>query len=265
MLLTRYYKKFDFKLGQTIQCRIDKINCNGKIYLEPEHPYYKLGDTYGFPFQSIENYKDNLGNLHQFAIFTDVFKNEIKIPADTLPEKMEMGAPVKFMVSRIKKGRVYLSTNGQKEEFNHFEEGKYYYFRIIQFRLYPDNRSYYILKGDMDNSHEGVTYKLRSKYFEKYNFIIGQSIQCRMVHDEQETYLEPKHPYYDIGKEYTFDILGDEFIIDYPKGEIDAYLLKNDYGKPVHVPKRDVKVKVIKNQIKCTISDIRKSRLYLSC
>lgn len=263
LLLTRYYKNFNFTLGQTIQCRIDKINCNGKIYLEPDHPHYELGHTYEFPFQSIEDYTDNVGSLHQFAIFTDVFNNEIKIPTDTLPKKMEPGITIKFVVSRIKKGRVYLNTNGQKEEFNHFEEGKYYYFRIIQFRLYPDNRSYYILKEDMKNSGDEFTYKLRSKYFEKYGFKIGQSIQCRLVREENETYLEPRHPYYTIGNVYTFDIIRDEFIIDYPKGEIDAYLLRNDYGKPVHIPKKDVKGKVIDGKIKCTVSDIRKSRLYL--
>lgn len=260
LLLTRYYKKFNFKLGQTILCRIDKINCNGKIYLEPEHPHYKLGHTYEFPFQSIEDYKDNIGSLYQFAIFTDIFDNEIKLPVDVLPKKISPGLPLKFSVSRIKKGRVYLSTNGGKEEYSHFEIGKYYYFKIIQFRLYPGNRSFYILKGE-----NRLTYKLRSKFFEKYDFKIGQSIQCRLIREKKESYLEPKHPYYTIGKEYTFDIIGDEYIIDYPKGKIDAYLLKNDFGKPVHIPKKNVEGKVKNRKINCKVTDIRKSRLYLEC
>lgn len=265
LLLTRYYKKFNFQLGQTIQCRIDKINCNGKIYLEPEHPHYRVGQVYQFPFKSIEDYTDNVGNLHQFAIFTDVFNNEIKVPADHLPEKTEPGAHVKFMVSRIKKGKVYLSRTGRKVEYTHFEEGKYYYFRIIQFRLYPDNRSYYILKDDTGNSPGDFTYKLRSKYFEKYDLKIGQSIQCRIIREEKETYLEPKHPFYTIGEKYTFEIIGDEFIINYPKGEIEAYLLKNDYGKAMHIPKKGVKEKVKNGKIICTVTDIRKSRLFLDC
>lgn len=265
LLLTRYYEKFNFKLGQTIQCRIDKINCNGKIYLEPEHPHYELGNTYEFPFNSTEDYIDNQGKVHQFAIFLDTFNNEIKIPLETLPEKVKPGMPVKFSISRIKKGRVYLSLNGGKEEYSHFKEGVYYYFRITQFRLYPDNRSYYILKNDSESSAEGFTYKLRSKYFEKYDFKIGQTVQCRLVKEEKEIYLEPKHPYYQIGNEYSFDIVGDEFIIDYPKGEIDAYLLKNDFGKPVHVPKKGVEGKVKDGKLNCLVSDIRKSRLFLEC
>ncbi len=260
LLLTRYYKKFNFQPGQTIQCRIDKINCSGKIFLEPEHPFYKLGHNYEFPFRFIEDYKDNFGHTYQFAIFTDVFDNEIKMPADVLPKKIAPGVPLKFAISRIKKGRVYLTSNGSKEDYNHLEEGIYYYFRIIQFRLYPDNRSFYILKDE-----KGFSYKLRSKYFEKYDFKIGQSIQCRLVREEKETCLEPKHPYYTIGKEYAFDIIGEELIDDYPSGKIEAYLLKNEYGKAVHIAKKHVKGKIKNGKFKCTVSDIRKSRLYLDC
>lgn len=260
LLLTRYYKNFNFQLGQTIQCRIDKINCSGKIYLEPEHPNYKLGRKYDFPFKFIEDYKDNVGKLHQFAIFTDVFDNEIKMPIDVLPEKIEAGIPLNFEVSRIKKGRVYISGNGLKENYNRFVDGKNYYFRIVQFRMYPDNRSFYILKDE-----NGYSYKLRSKFFEKYDFKIGQSIQCRLVSAEEEAYLEPKHPYYNIGDQYNFDIIKEELIDDYPNGKIEAYLLKNDYGKPVHIPKRDTEGKIREGKLRCTVTDIRKSRLFLKC
>lgn len=265
LLLTHYYKMFDFKLGQTIQCRIDKINCNGKIYLEPEHPHYKLNHSYEFPFNAYDNYRDKDKKLHQFAIFTDSFNNEIKIPADTIPNKVEKGERIQFKVSRIKKGRVYLSSKGQEEEFSHLEEGKYYYYKIVQLKFYPDNRSYYVIKDARDSAMLGFTYKLRSKYFEKYDFKIGQSVQCRLVKEETESYLEPKHPYYNIGEKYKFDIVGDEFIIDYPRGEIDAYLIKNDFGKSVHVPKNEVKGKVINAKLTCMITDIRKGRLYLEC
>jgi len=260
LLLTRYYKNFNFQLGKTIQCRIDKINCSGKIYLEPEHPNYKLGYKYDFPFKYIEDYKDNVGKLHRFAIFTDVFENEIKMPLDVLPEKIEAGVSLNFKISRIKKGMVYLSSNGLKEDYKRFEDEKYYYFRIVQFRLYPDNRSFYIL-----NDENGYSYKLRSKFFEKYDFKIGQSIQCRLVRTEEEIYLEPKHPYYNIGNQYDFEIITEELIEDYPNGKTEAYLLKNDFGKSVHIPKRDARGIISDGKLKCLVIDIKKSRLYLKC
>ena len=35
------YKPYNFKIGEWIKCRIDKINCTGKMYIEPNHPVYK--------------------------------------------------------------------------------------------------------------------------------------------------------------------------------------------------------------------------------
>lgn len=265
LLLTSYYKKFNFNLGQTIQCRIDKINCSGKIFLEPEHPFYQPGKKYKFPFKFVEDFKDSLGQVYQFAVFTDVFDNDIKMPADILPEKIKPGDEVKFSISRIKKGRVYLTSNGRKEDYDHFKEGVYYYFRIVQFRSYPDKRGFYILKADPERFREGFNYKLKSKYYKKYNFKIGQSILCRLVRDGKKAYLEPKHPYYAIGKEYEFDIIGEELIDDYPSGKIETYLLRNDYGKSVHIQKKLVKGSIRNGKIKCKVTDIRKSRLYLEC
>ena len=70
---------YHLKTGQTINCRIDKINCTGKIFIEPEHPYYKLGEIYEFPLVRIEK-KNNLADSNEiFVVFTDVFNNEIKM------------------------------------------------------------------------------------------------------------------------------------------------------------------------------------------
>jgi hypothetical protein len=260
LLLKRYYRNYNFKLGETIQCRIDKINCNGKIYLEPKHPVYTLGGRYEFPYLYTDEYTDNRGNIHKFAIFTDVFENEIKMPSDVIPTNISTGAKLTFTVSRIKKGRVYLTGNGKKEIFKHFKPGIYYTFKIVQFRLYPDDRSFYILEDK-----EGKLYKLRSKFYEEYGFKIGLHVRCRLVNDEGESYLEPKHPEYFIGKIYKFKVVGEDLIDDYPTGKIEAYLLENKYGKDVHVPKQKVKRSAADNHVTCRVTAIKKSRLFLKC
>jgi len=38
-----YYKDYGFSIGIQIKCKIDRINCTGRIFLEPEHPYYQEG------------------------------------------------------------------------------------------------------------------------------------------------------------------------------------------------------------------------------
>ena len=48
LLNSEYYEKYNFKIGQSINCRLDHINCSGKIFLEPEHPFYMEGKVYDF-------------------------------------------------------------------------------------------------------------------------------------------------------------------------------------------------------------------------
>jgi len=42
------YKYYGFKPGDEISCKIDKINCTGRLFLEPRHPHYNAGEIYSF-------------------------------------------------------------------------------------------------------------------------------------------------------------------------------------------------------------------------
>ena len=44
LMPAKFYSEYGFKIGQEIFCRIDKVNCNGKVFLEPRHPLYSIGD-----------------------------------------------------------------------------------------------------------------------------------------------------------------------------------------------------------------------------
>jgi hypothetical protein len=44
LLPVKYYFEYNIKIGQEIICSIDKVNCNGKVFLEPKHPIYTKGD-----------------------------------------------------------------------------------------------------------------------------------------------------------------------------------------------------------------------------
>ncbi|MGC8865749.1 MAG: hypothetical protein ACP5O2_08520 [Bacteroidales bacterium] len=43
------YANYGLKAGTKITCRVDKINCNGKIFLEPAHPWFEEGNFYDIP------------------------------------------------------------------------------------------------------------------------------------------------------------------------------------------------------------------------
>lgn len=43
------YASYGLKPDTKITCRVDKINCNGKIFLEPAHPWFEEGEYYEVP------------------------------------------------------------------------------------------------------------------------------------------------------------------------------------------------------------------------
>ena len=57
-----YYKDYPIIINQYYNCHVDKINCQGRIFLEPVHPYYKIGRTYIFISVEIVSLKSKKRN-----------------------------------------------------------------------------------------------------------------------------------------------------------------------------------------------------------
>jgi hypothetical protein len=93
LLNASYYSAYDFEIGQEIICRVDKINCKGKVFFEPSHPIYIEGSDYDFR-KDVQNGK---------VTFFDIFNNPT-ILLDA-PQK----ETTRFRVVKIKKGICYLT------------------------------------------------------------------------------------------------------------------------------------------------------------
>jgi hypothetical protein len=48
-----FYSHYGIRAGDTVKCRLDRINCLGRFYFEPEHPFYRRGGTYYFSLVDI--------------------------------------------------------------------------------------------------------------------------------------------------------------------------------------------------------------------
>jgi hypothetical protein len=70
LMPSKFYKTYCINFDDTIQCHVDKINCSGKIYLEPEHPQYKTGRQYFFKLQGKEEFIDRKGRLQAYYDLT---------------------------------------------------------------------------------------------------------------------------------------------------------------------------------------------------
>ncbi len=70
-----FYKNYGFSAGDEIICRIDKINCTGRIFLEPRHPIYKEDEIYTFRVIGT-----SLNSSNSTLLVNDIFGNCIEVP-----------------------------------------------------------------------------------------------------------------------------------------------------------------------------------------
>lgn len=94
-----HYGNYNLEIGAEVFCLIAKVNCTGRIYLEPFHPYYKIGEVYSF--NKVELVESSTTSL----TVTDIFGNEITINATS--DQINVAAAtdiVEAIVIGLKKG-----------------------------------------------------------------------------------------------------------------------------------------------------------------
>jgi hypothetical protein len=68
-----YYTHYRIKPGNRVRCRLDRINCLGRFYFEPEHPFYRVGLSYKFEVVDIKSYGTARHPDYYIASVKDVF------------------------------------------------------------------------------------------------------------------------------------------------------------------------------------------------
>ncbi|TVR68520.1 MAG: hypothetical protein EA408_13410 [Marinilabiliales bacterium] len=105
------YGNYGIEPGSVISCRLDRINCQGRFFFEPRHPYYSEGETYSFDLLGLQNCEE--GSKTCYAMVRDIFGQELKTRPFNYPGTIS-GA-VKSLtcrVIRIKKAVPYLEVSG---------------------------------------------------------------------------------------------------------------------------------------------------------
>ena len=103
----KYYVRYGFYSGQQIRCRVDKVNCIGRVFLEPKHPFYVEGEKYNFDVIGVEKYVDNQGMV-QHIVVRDVLGYEWCVSATKKSVVNTQAGRLCCLVQRIKKGRLLL-------------------------------------------------------------------------------------------------------------------------------------------------------------
>jgi hypothetical protein len=99
-----YYIDYGLNIGDVINCKIDRINCTGRIFLEPAHPFYKEGGIYSF---NLESYIIQGNNLTLFV--KGIVGNSVEVPVrDIAINNIATIKTVSCKVQSIKKGELLL-------------------------------------------------------------------------------------------------------------------------------------------------------------
>ncbi|HRZ41752.1 MAG TPA: hypothetical protein P5228_03510 [Bacteroidales bacterium] len=196
LLPEEYYTDYQIREGMELPCRVDKINCTGRIFLEPEHPWYREGERYLFRYCGSEMHHDRLGNAFLKLVFQGIQgENQIHlsqgIPAGLTPEQ-----PVEVTIRRIRKGTVEFDLKGEGPH-QLLQTGGFYTFTVQQ----QQEDGSLLVAGP-----GGVTALLDAGYYAPYRLLPGSSFrgEVRGRSANGDLLVEPEHPVYKSGEVYQF-------------------------------------------------------------
>ena len=259
LLKKDYYINYNFCVGDNINCRIDKINCSGKIFLEPEHPFYKEGHSYDFDFVAEEVLINSFNEKQQVIIVSDIYGNKLNIPAENA---LVFEGKVNCLVENIKKGKLFIMPTNSVKSIKGLKEGDWFEAQIERVITSSDNEDYYIVNDQNNN-----TFYLKKKYYENYNFSIGNIISCKVVkiRSPWDYIIEPKNPYYNDGNAYSFIILDKEPVLNYQQKQTYFFIFNDIFNIEckVEVNEEIYDTFNIGDSVLCLVDRVKKSKLML--
>lgn len=99
-----YYEKYGFNAGDEVSCKIDRINCTGRMFLEPKNPFYTEGEIYSFELIAYANQGSN-----KLLIVREIMGNSIEVPLyDIENVNLEGQKKVRCRVRGMRKGKPIL-------------------------------------------------------------------------------------------------------------------------------------------------------------
>lgn len=195
------YVKYNLRIGSIIDCRVDKINCTGQIFMEPKHPYYTIGNVYTFKILAI-NDKDKLIEVEDIlGEKIEVFSNNfINSDIDEIPLK----------VINIKKGKPQLALSTVNENNIGIDLGTSV-LAFVDAIVVINNENFYRLS--ILSKYISL---LKVRHYSCYGFNVGDNIECKYIgiYPDGTLKLEPINPHYKIGEIYQFKIEDFEEVTD---------------------------------------------------
>ena len=118
LLPAQNYRDYSLEPGKSIKCVITRIDCKGKVTIEPQHPIYKIGEVYDFKFVRMQVTEETEFNpvmdksyvkKDYQIIVSDIFgKEHTLIPRRWQRKKKYIAETSKCKIVNIMQGRFLL-------------------------------------------------------------------------------------------------------------------------------------------------------------
>ena len=256
-----YYEEYGMKPGTEVLCRVDKINCNGRMFLEPMHPHYREGEVYSFDVVSRDHRINILEEEEYFFIVRDVLNKHWRVR--TYNKAWWDSAPgnLRCLLKRIKKGQLFLVIEDEAFQPSKLHPGQEYDFILEGEKTHPDDgQTYYIVSDPYGEKH-----LFKRKHFARYGLKKGQKIRCRVDKFGAEGYffLEPEHPCYERNKVYEFPLDRLEELVFTDGSKQPVMILQDCFGEEVKLHSDGETLRRYRGQriLYARVKDIRKGRL----
>ena len=198
------YMHYNIKVGSTIRCRVDKINCKGEVFLEPNNPYYTEGKSFPFEVMSYDTRTDYAGVKHQVLIVKDLMGTRIPVPFDHKGPLPLKGSRLNLVVERITKGKIFLSKSSRSISGKYLRSGKEYEFVIEGIEKGMDDEEYFVVKDPFGKLHT-----IARESYQYYGYRIGSRFKGTILKYKKggERIIEPENPFYKTGEVIKMDVI----------------------------------------------------------
>jgi len=196
LLPLTYYQGYNLVSQGPLQCKIDKINCSGKVFLEPVNPFYNEGESYLFDVRHKSEYTDSDGIRCWSVTVSDRHGNLINVPSELVTGLKEDAKKISLVVERISKGKLYFTRRREADDLDRLDEGNIYDFRIIKTVSGPDDEPCYAAADIYGDVH-----LLQVRYYSHYGFKVGASFRGKVVRysSGSRKTVEPENPWFKPG------------------------------------------------------------------
>lgn len=206
LLPAGHYRHYGLLPGQEVIAVVDHINCNGRIFLEPEHPRYKPGTLARFSLKAL--FVAPNGFMPAVVSDGEGIEYNVVFPPGTTPP----GNRVLLSVRTIHKGQVFL-------EWPSAPDGQ---ISTPEFPVQADYQGTYSLM-DGHSFHllmyDGVPALVQRALYTWFHPVAGQKVECLLYGNNHGTWrAEPEPPDYPFGARMPMKILSVYAIDDLMRG-----------------------------------------------